>query len=135
MVNQQVLQMRVAVVLTAAVVAIVARVGQQLLRHLVARLAPARRRQLVKPLEHIGLDPRLVIVDPHGRRDVHRRDQHHPLADPRNPDRVSHVLGDADELAPALGLEGLVDGVRLHGVSQQGSRDSNPGSRFWRPRA
>ena len=70
-VDEQVLQAGVAVVLAAAVVAVVARVGQQLARHLVRRLLPARRRHLVEPLEHVLLQARLVVVDPDGRRDVH----------------------------------------------------------------
>ena len=60
--------MGVAVVLAAPMVAVVARIGQQLSRDLAIRFVPARRRHLVEPLEHVGLKPRLVVVDPHRRR-------------------------------------------------------------------
>ena len=50
-----------------AVVAIVARVGQQLSRNVVRRLLPARRRHFVEPLERVLLQPRLVTDQPQGR--------------------------------------------------------------------
>ena len=68
MVDEQVLQVGVAVVLAAAVVAVVAGIGQQLAGDLVGRLLPARRRDLVEPLERVGLEPGLVVVDPDRRR-------------------------------------------------------------------
>src|SRR5580704_16065528 len=49
------LEMRVAVVLTGAVVPVVF----------------ARRRQLLQPLPDVGMQAALVIVDEHARRDVH----------------------------------------------------------------
>jgi hypothetical protein len=45
---------------------------------------------------------------------VHRRDEHHALADAGVANGFGNVVGDADELAPALGVEGLIDGVRPH---------------------
>jgi hypothetical protein len=110
-VHQQVLQVRVAVVLAAAVVAVVAWVGHQLAGHVVGRLLPARRRNLVQPFEHVLVQARLVVVDPDGGRDVHRGDEDQPLVDARLVDRGLHVLGDADQLAAAAGLERPVDGV------------------------
>src|SRR5687767_4824566 len=54
-VHEQVLQVRVPVVLAAAVVAVVAGVRQQLARGVVRRFLPARRRELVEPLERVLL--------------------------------------------------------------------------------
>src|SRR3954454_4204023 len=113
-VHQQVLQMRVAVVLAAAVVPVVAGVGQELARYVVRRLLPARRRDLVEPLQRVLLETGLVVVHPDGGGDVHRRDEHHPLRDAGLVDGALHVLGDPDELAPAPSVEGHVLGVRLH---------------------
>ena len=82
-VDEQVLQMGVAVVLAAAVVAVVAGIGRELAGDVVGRLLPRRRRELVEPLERVLLDPGLVVVDPDPGGDVHRRDQRHALADRR----------------------------------------------------
>src|SRR5215213_6693195 len=71
MVHEQVLQVRVAVVLAAAVMAVVARVRQQLPRDVVGGLLPARRRDLVEPLERVLVQAGLVVVDPDRRRYVH----------------------------------------------------------------
>ena len=113
-VDEQVLQVRVAVVLAAAVMAVVARIGQELARHVVRRLLPARRRHLVEPLHHVLVQAWLVVVDPHRGGDVHRADERHALADAGLVDRRLDVLGDPDELAAALRVEGAVDRVRLH---------------------
>jgi hypothetical protein len=110
-VDEHVLEVRVAVVLAAAVVPVVAALGQQLAGHVVRRRLPARRRDLVEPLQGIGLDAGLVVVHPHAGGDVHGRHERHALADPGLVDGCLHVLGDADELAPPLGVEGPVDGV------------------------
>ena len=53
MVGEQVLEVGVAVVLAAAVVAVVARVGRELAGDVVRRLLPARRCDLVEPLERV----------------------------------------------------------------------------------
>jgi hypothetical protein len=109
--DEQVLQVSVAVVLAAPVVAVVARVRQQRSRDLTVRLPPAWRRELVEPLERVRLDPRLVIVDPHAGGDVHRRDEDHALADPCVPHRLCDVLRDPHELPTFLSAEGAVNGV------------------------
>ena len=106
--------MRVAVVLAAAVVAVVTRIGEQLASHVVRGRLPARRRDLVEPLEHVLVQARLVVVDPDGGGDVHRADEHEALGDARLVDGGLHVIGDADELAALLGVERPVDRVRLH---------------------
>ena len=127
-VDEQILEVGVAVVLAAAVVAVVAGVGQQLAGHVVGRLLPARRRDLVEPLERVGLQPGLVVVDPHAGGDVHRADQRHPLGDARLADGVGHVLGDPDELPPAGGVEGAVDGVRRsRGAAARHAEAGEPG--------
>ena len=102
MVDEQVLEVRVAVVLAAAVVAVVAGVGRELVRDLVRRLLPRRRRELVEPLERVLEDAGLVVVDPDAGGDVHRRDEHEPLGDAGLVDGGLDVVGDADELAPLV---------------------------------
>jgi hypothetical protein len=62
-VDEQVLPVRVAVVLAAAVVAEVAGVGRELGGDVVGRRAPGRRRELVEPLQRVLEDARLVVVD------------------------------------------------------------------------
>ena len=114
MVDEQVLEMGVAVVLTTAVVAVVARIGEQLASHIVGRRLPARRGDLVEPLEHVLVQAGLVVVDPDGGGDVHCPDEHEALRDARLVDGGLHVIGDANELAALLGVEGHVDRVRLH---------------------
>src|SRR4051794_11848049 len=117
-VDEQVLPVCVAVVLAAAaVVAEVAGVGRQLARDVVGRLLPRRRGELVEPFERVLEDPRLVIVDPHAGGDVHRADEHHPLAHAGVGDGRLHVVGDAHELAAFGGLEGQVGGVAAHARS------------------
>ena len=58
---------------------IVAGIGRELARHLVRRLLPARRRDLVEPLERVLLQSGLVVVDPDRGGDVHGGDEDHPL--------------------------------------------------------
>ena len=110
-VDEQVLEVRVAVVLPAPVVPVVAGVGQQLPRHLAVGLVPARWRQLVEPLERVGLEPGLVVVDPHRRSDVHRAHQRHALVDAGVADGLRHVLRDPNELPALRRVERAVDGV------------------------
>ena len=119
-VDEQILQMRVAVVLAAPMVAVVTRIGQQVASDVAVGLLPARRSDLVEPLEDVGLKPGLVVVDPHRCRDVHRSDEDHPLAHSRVADGRLHVLGDADELTAALGVEREVRGMRLHALRSYG---------------
>src|SRR5262249_22603187 len=120
---EQVLQMRVAVVLPATVVSVVARIRKQRLGHRAVGRLPARRRDLVQPLERVGLQPGLVVVDPHARGDVHRAYERHALGDGRVPDRVRDVLGDPDELAALWRVEGPVDRMGL----QAGEPGFEPG--------
>src|SRR5436190_23774820 len=54
--DEQVLQVGVAVVLAAAVVAVVALVGKELAGDLVRRLLPTRWRDLVQPLERVCVE-------------------------------------------------------------------------------
>ena len=86
-VDEQVLEVGVAVVLAAAVVAVVAGIGQQLAGHVVGRLLPARRRDLVEPLHHVLVQAGLVVVDPDRGGDVHRGDERQALVrrPPRRP--------------------------------------------------
>src|SRR5215212_7959758 len=102
-VDQEVLEMRIAVVLAASVVAVVAGVRKQRASDLVGRLLPAGRRHLVEPLEGVLLKPWLVVVDPDRGGDVHRGYQDHSLRDSGGVNRALHVLGDPDELAPLVG--------------------------------
>src|SRR5688572_29387577 len=113
-VHQQVLQVGVAVVLAAAVVAVVAGVREQLPRNVVRRLLPAQRRDFVQPLERVLVEAALVVVDPDRRGDVHRTDEHEALGYAGLVDGVLYVVGDPNELAAALRVEGAVDRVRLH---------------------
>jgi acetyl esterase len=115
--DEQVLEVGVAVVLATPMVAVVARIGRQFARHLVGRLGPTRRRQLVEPLERVRLQPGLVVVDPDPGGDVHRADERHSLGDPRVPDRLGDIVGDPDELAPARRVERPVDGVGDHSAA------------------
>jgi hypothetical protein len=62
--HEHVLEMSIAVVLAAPVMAIVAWVGQQLAGGVVGRSLPGGRSDLVEPLEGIGLDAWLVVVGP-----------------------------------------------------------------------
>src|SRR3954452_14598775 len=64
-VDEQVLEVGVAVVLAARVVTVVAGIGRQLARRLVGRLLPAGRGDLVQPLEGVGLEALLLVVPPH----------------------------------------------------------------------
>jgi hypothetical protein len=50
----------------------------------------------------------------HAGGDVLGGDEHHPLLDAGLVDGRRDVVGDADELAPLLGGERAVDGVRAH---------------------
>src|ERR671911_2044932 len=61
LVRQQVLQVRVAVVLSPSVMTVVPALREQLPGDLVGGLFPARRSQLVEPLQRVRLDPRLVV--------------------------------------------------------------------------
>src|SRR3954454_5827257 len=61
-VDQEVLEMGIAVVLAAAVMPLVAGVGKQLARHIVRGLLPARGSALVEPLERVLLKPGLIVV-------------------------------------------------------------------------
>src|SRR3954470_6408223 len=107
--------MGVAVVLAAAVVAVVAGIGQELAGDVVGGLLPARGSDLVEPFEGVLVQPGLVVVDPHAGGDVHGADEHHAFGDAGVVDRALNLLGDADELAAVVGGEGAVDRVRLHG--------------------
>src|ERR671936_132235 len=64
-VDEEVLQVRVAIVLAAGVVAVVAGIRPELAGHLVRRLGPARGRDLVEPLERVRVQAGLVVVDPY----------------------------------------------------------------------
>jgi hypothetical protein len=119
--DQQVLQVGIAVVLAAAVMAVIAPVGRQLRGYLVRGRLPTWRRHLVEPFEHVLVQTRLVVVDPDAGGDVHRRDQHHPLRDPGLVDRCLHLLSDADQLTPLRGVEGHVGGVGFHWRSSAAS--------------
>src|SRR5207244_11028846 len=102
MVDEQILQVRVAVVLPPGVVAIVARIGQQRLRHVVGRRLPAWRGHLVEPLQHVAVQARLVVVHPDPGGDVHRRDQNHAFEDAGLVDGPLDVRGAPHHL-PAAG--------------------------------
>ena len=114
MVDEQVLQVRVAVVLPPGVVAVIARIGQQRLRHVVGRRLPAWRGNLVEPLQHVVVQARLVVVHPHPGGDVHGRNQSHAFEDAGLVDGPLDVRGDSHHLPAAGGLERLVHRVRLH---------------------
>ena len=64
-VHEQVLQVSVAVVLAAPVVAVLAGVGKELARDVVGGRLPGRRSELVEPLERLVMPPGLVGVHPH----------------------------------------------------------------------
>src|SRR5918992_3748824 len=64
MVDEQVLEVRVAVVLAPAVVAVVAGIRTQGRGHVVGGGLPPRSCGLVPPLESNRLDPPVIFVDP-----------------------------------------------------------------------
>ncbi len=67
------------------------------------------------------MEPRLVVVHPDARGDVHGGHQDHPLADAGLRHGPLDVLGDAHELAALVGVEGHVRGVGLHARSSRRS--------------
>ena len=75
-----------------------------------------RRDRLLEPIENVLPEPRLVIVHEHRRRDVHRRDEHHALANPGRGATALDVVGDVDDLLALLRVEGEIVRVRLHVV-------------------
>src|SRR5438067_11650545 len=97
--------MSIAVVLAPTVMPVVARIRQQLPRHFVLPCLPARWRQLVEPLELVGLNPRLIVVYPDPRGDVPRRDQHHALADAIVANLFRYIIVHAHEYSPAFGVD------------------------------
>src|SRR3954453_19819574 len=113
-VDEQVLPVRVPIVFAAAMVAEVAGVGSERAGGFVGRPLPRRGGELVEPFERVLEDPRLVVVDPHAGRDVHRADERHALADPGLLDRLGDVVRDPHELAALLRVERPVDSVRGH---------------------
>src|SRR4051794_3394319 len=74
-----------------------------------------RGRGVAEPLQRVGEDAGLVVVDPDRRRDVHGGDEDEALADAGLLDGALDVVGDAHELAALVGLEGEVGGMRSHG--------------------
>ena len=113
-VDEQVLEVGVAVVLAAAVVAVIAGVGQQLARDLVAGSCQLGGASLSSHSSASAWMPGLVVVDPDAGGDVHRAHERHALGDSGLADRLRDIVGDPDELAAPLGVESPVDGVRDH---------------------
>src|SRR4051812_50064994 len=121
--------MGVAVVLAAAVVAVVAGIGQELAGDVVGGLLPARGSDLVEPFEGVLVQPGLVVVDPHAGGDVHGADEHHAFGDAGVVDRALDLLGDADELAAGVGGGGGGDRGVPYGGALQGWASGVPGGR------
>ena len=73
-----------------------------------------RRDRLLEPIEDILPQPRLVIVDKHRGRDVHRRHEHHAFLDRGGRAAFLDGLGDVDDLLPLFRVECEVVCVRFH---------------------
>src|SRR6185369_3629534 len=74
---------------------------------------------LLEPVEDVGPEAGLVVVDEDGRGDVHRRDEHHPLRDAGGGAAGLDVIGDVDDLLAFRGPEGSVGGMYAHGGSRR----------------
>ena len=98
MMNQQALQVRIAVGFTRAVMPIIVAVG----------------RQLLQPLVDVGQQSVLGIVHPHTGRDVHCRHQNHPFANAAFLQRGVHLARNVDELAVLLGLKLQIFRMKSH---------------------
>ena len=70
--------------------------------------------QLLQPALVVFVQPRLVVVDEHARRDVHRVAQKDPLLDAALPDGRFDLGRDVQEVHSFWNFEGKVLGVRFH---------------------
>jgi len=98
MVNQQALQVRIAVRLAGAVMAVIL----------------AKRRQFFQPLVDVRQQSVFGVVDPNARRNVHGRNQNHAVADSALFESGVHLLGNVDVLAMLFGVENEMFGVKAH---------------------
>jgi len=98
MVDEDVLEVAVAVGFAGAVMLVVL----------------AERRERLQPLVNVAPDARLVVVHHHAGCDVHRRHQHHALADAALAHGGFHLVGDPHVFAVLLRLEPEIFGVEFH---------------------
>ena len=86
---------------------------------------------MLQPVENVLPQSGLVIVDKHGRRDVHRRNENEALADVRGGAAFLDFIGDVDDLLTFLRVEGQVAGVGFHtGCFPASSRACHESSAF-----
>ena len=64
-----------------------------------------------QPVQDVMPEPRLMVIHEHRCRNVHRRDERHPLLDAGRPKLLRHLIGDVDDLLQALGVKPEVMGV------------------------
>ena len=98
MADEQVLQVRIAVGLPGAVMAVLG----------------AKRRELFEPLLDVRNQPVFGVVDVNPRRDVHRRGQRQAFLDLGLGQRLFELLGDIDKLPLLFGVEPEVFGMGFH---------------------
>ena len=72
------------------------------------------RRELFEPGFEIRVQPRLVVVDEHGSRDVHRVAEQQPFADAGLLERGFDLRRDVDELPALRQRERKLPAVRFH---------------------
>jgi CheY-like chemotaxis protein len=101
MMNQQTLQVRIAVGLARAVMAIIVAVG----------------RQLLQPLVDVGEQAVFGIVHPHAGCNMHCRYQNHSFANAAFLQRGVHLAGNVNVLAVLLGLKLRIFRVKSHTTS------------------
>ena len=117
--------MRVAVVLAAAVVAEVAGVGASAARDVVPGGLPARRRELVEPLERVLEEPGSSSLTQTPAVMCMALTSTMPSRMPDSRDGLGDVVGDAHPLAALARVEGAVDGVRGHRLRHDAGMDLN----------
>jgi chemotaxis protein MotA len=102
MVQQQRLQVSIAIILTGLVMLVVR----------------PRRRKLLQPLADVLDQPALQIVHVNGSGDVHRRDKAQPILHPAPAHNLFHLVGDVNHLFALPGFENKVFRVALHPIGR-----------------
>src|SRR5262245_53358810 len=101
--DERALEMRVGIVLTGLVMAIV-----------------PRRSELLEPLHEIVLQAALLVVHPDPGGDVHGGDEAESLLHARRRDDVGDAIGDVHQLVALAGVEPEIVGVGMHPCTGSG---------------